>query len=58
MAQFTRVYDLEERTAKFGGNIIKFCKSTQETTISRPLINQLIRSATSIYGSKRSKLKK
>ncbi|MFA6080879.1 MAG: four helix bundle protein [Patescibacteria group bacterium] len=48
MIQFTKAYDLEERTAKFGGEIIVFCKSIQETTISRPIINQLIRSATSI----------
>lgn len=41
-------YDLEERTAKFGENIIKLCKQIKETTITRPLINQLIRSATSI----------
>lgn len=48
MSQFTKIYDLEERTAKFGGEIIKFCKNIQETTISRPIINQLIRSATSV----------
>jgi four helix bundle protein len=41
-------YDLEERTAKFGENIIIFCKSIAQDTITRPLINQLIRSATSI----------
>lgn len=31
MIQFTKIYDLEERTAKFGGEIIKFCKNIQET---------------------------
>ena len=41
-------YDLEERTAKFGEKIIIFCKSLQENTISRPLILQLVRAATSI----------
>lgn len=41
-------YDLEERTAKFGEDIIDFCKSLRENTINKPLINQLIRSATSI----------
>ncbi len=41
-------YDLEERTAKFGENIIEFCKTIEQNVISRPLINQLIRSATSI----------
>lgn len=41
-------YDLEERTAKFGESIIKFCKTITLDTINRPLINQLIRSSTSI----------
>ena len=41
-------FDLEERTAKFGENIIKTCKSTQKSDVSRPLINQLVRSGTSI----------
>lgn len=41
-------YDLEERTARFGENIIKFARNLKETTINKPLINQLIRSATSI----------
>lgn len=41
-------YDLEERTAKFGESIIKFCKSLIQNTINKPVINQLVRSATSI----------
>ncbi|MBU6500830.1 MAG: four helix bundle protein [Patescibacteria group bacterium] len=41
-------YNLEERTAKFGENTIEFCKSVKQDTISRPIISQLIRSATSI----------
>lgn len=41
-------YDLEERTAKFGENIIKFCQGIKQDTITKPLINQLIRSGTSI----------
>jgi len=48
MTQFSKQYDLEERTAKFGEEIIRFCKNIKETNISRPIINQLIRSATSI----------
>ena len=44
----TNKFDLEERTAKFGENIIIFVKTIPETTITRPLISQLIRSATSI----------
>ena len=41
-------YDLEERTAKFGENIIKFCGLIEMDSIIRSLITQLIRSATSV----------
>ena len=41
-------YDLEERTAKFGESIIDFVKRLKEDTVNKPLISQLIRSATSI----------
>ena len=41
-------YNLEERTAKFGENIIAFCRSVREDTITRPIINQLVRSGTSV----------
>jgi len=41
-------YNLEERTAQFGEEVIKFCKEINQDTISKPLINQLVRSATSI----------
>ncbi len=41
-------YDLEERTAKFGENIILFCISLPHNEITKPLINQLIRCGTSI----------
>jgi four helix bundle protein len=43
-----RKFDLEERTAKFGENIIRFCKTVPYNAITRPLISQLVRSATSI----------
>lgn len=43
-----REYDLEERTAKFGEGIIAFCKSIKEDNITKSLINQLVRSGTSI----------
>ncbi len=43
-----RIYDLEERTAIFGQNIISLCKSVKVNNISSPLINQIIRSGTSI----------
>lgn len=41
-------FDLEERTAKYGEEIIKFCKTLPNSLIAKPLISQLIRSATSI----------
>ncbi len=41
-------YDLEERTAKFGEYVIIFCRNIQQDTITKPLISQLIRSATSV----------
>jgi four helix bundle protein len=41
-------YDLEERTGKFGKEIIKFCKTIPKDTISSPIISQLIRAATSV----------
>lgn len=41
-------YDLAERTAKFGENIIDFVNSLKDNPINRPLISQVIRSATSI----------
>ncbi len=44
----SRVYDLEERTAKFGESVIKFSKSVKLSPIISPIINQLIRAATSI----------
>lgn len=41
-------YDLEERTAKFGENVIKLCLKLPKNEITRPLINQLIKCSTSI----------
>ncbi len=41
-------FDLEERTAKFGENVIKFVKKLPRSPIIDPLIQQLIRSATSV----------
>lgn len=43
----TKKYDLEERTAKFGENVIKLCQVIPKNTITVALINQLVRSATS-----------
>jgi len=41
-------YDLVERTAKFGQEVILFAKSLPDNTINRPLISQFIRNSTSI----------
>ena len=41
-------YDLEERVAKFGEDVIDFVKLLERNEINKPLVNQLIRSATSI----------
>ena len=48
MNQASSNYDLDERTAKFGESVIVFCKNLKEDTINKPLINQLVRSATSV----------
>ncbi|MEK7633587.1 MAG: four helix bundle protein [Patescibacteria group bacterium] len=41
-------YDLEERTARFGENIIKFCNKVPRSVITLPLINQLVKAGTSV----------
>jgi four helix bundle protein len=46
--QNDKKYDLIERTAVFGENIIDFLKTLERNDITRPLINQCVRSVTSI----------
>lgn len=41
-------YDLAGRTSDFGVEVIIFVKSIKENNINRPIINQLVRSATSV----------
>ena len=48
MTEFQNKYNLEERTGKFGEDIIKFCRSIKQDAITKPIISQLIRSGTSI----------
>jgi len=48
MTETNRKYDLEERTAKFGEDAIKFLRTLSKDSINNPLINQLTRSSTSI----------
>lgn len=48
MEKFSKSYDLEERTARFGEEIINLCRSISPDNIVNPLVNQLVRSGTSI----------
>ena len=49
MTEFIKTkYDLEERTAQFGEDIIKLCKTVRQDVINRPILTQLVRSATSV----------
>jgi four helix bundle protein len=48
MTSTKQKFDLEERTAKFGEEIIKFCKKLPKNSITISIIDQLIRAATSI----------
>jgi four helix bundle protein len=43
-----KVYDIEERSAKFGEAIIGFAKKLPKTPITLPLISQVVRSGTSV----------
>jgi four helix bundle protein len=40
--------DLQERTMKFGQELVGLCRSLRQDAVSRPLISQVVRSATSI----------
>ncbi|MCD4694951.1 MAG: four helix bundle protein, partial [Bacteroidales bacterium] len=48
MGNEKKVYDLEERTAIFGEDIINFCKKVPRNTITLPLITQLVKAGTSV----------
>lgn len=41
-------YDLEERTAKFGEEIIKFARKIPKNSVTLPLISQLVKAGTSV----------
>ena len=41
-------YDLEERTAVFGENVIAFVRGIKLHEVNKPLIRQIVRSSTSI----------
>src|SRR5436305_3911303 len=44
----TRVYDLEERTARFGEAVIDFAKTIPQNPVTNRLISQLVAAGTSI----------
>ena len=48
MTEFSKKYNLEERTGKLGEEIIDFCKKIKKDIIVNPIIGQFIRSGTSI----------
>ena len=49
MSQFpNNKYDLEERTARFGELVIQLCRDIEQDPITKPVVNQLVRSGTSI----------
>jgi len=48
MATNEKRYDLEERTAKFGEEIIKFCQLVKLDAVSQPIVSQLVRAGTSV----------
>ena len=41
-------YDLEERTACFGEEVLRFAKKISKNPVNSPLISQLVRAATSV----------
>ena len=43
-----RIYDLEERTAKFGETVIDFAKQVPQNAITNRIISQLVGAATSV----------
>jgi len=44
----TSGFDLEERTAKFGENVIAYVRNVLVTPVTEPVIRQLVNSATSV----------
>src|SRR5436190_20788734 len=41
-------YDLEERTAVFGENVVRLGKTVPFTPVTSPIISQLVRASTSV----------
>ena len=43
-----RVYDLAERTARFGEEVVRFCRAFPKSAVNEPLVRQFVRSGTSV----------
>jgi four helix bundle protein len=43
-----KVFDLEERTARFGEAVIGFCKKSPLGPVTNPIVTQLIKAGTSV----------
>jgi len=48
MTELKNVYNLEDRTAKFGEEIISLCREIKQDAVTKPIISQIVRSSTSI----------
>ncbi len=47
-SKFQTYFDLEERLGQFGERVIIFCKSLPKDSITKPIVSQIVRSATSV----------
>jgi four helix bundle protein len=43
-----KIYDLEDRTGLFGEEVIRFARTISQDVVNRPLIQQLVKSGTSV----------
>jgi len=48
VARGEKVYDLEERTARFAEAIVRFARSVPIDPVTEPLVSQLVRAGTSV----------
>lgn len=48
MTKHAPPFDLEDRTPRFGAQVIRFCKSISVNPVTTELIGQLVRAATSV----------
>jgi four helix bundle protein len=43
-----RGFDLEERTARFGEAVVRFCRPIRCNAVTAPIVTQLVKAATSV----------